>query len=866
MPTDMQEFSELMKSLRSMRAEFETFTQSIQKVNKTFDDVDAPVVPYRHHGGGFARFLQDISFNPNAANMFGSAMANLPLSPTMQGGLGLAGLTSYAYGVTTNAQLAMLTPQMQMQTQTLAQQMSGQIVPLGMQAGNAQAAAIAGGLQSLNTTMQPFTQIPFLGGGISAQMQMGWDNPGINPFKENFNPLAWVMGGGKFQGTMELERKMALAQATGVANTKLAQMKNFASKDDALELQTLFNPDAGHAETLSMIDSAGEVGAAYRGYGSQRYAQTIKNFGRVGASKVGANPYLTTSYATSGKMGANPEFYGIGEMISGDASDNDIANATIDAMAARGDAAGVASFDGRVTKQRLESAMATARANKSRMGQNLAAGFGLHSSSTRTQITAMTGGSEADVLAGFSEQRGLIGGNIDRTLAQLNTTSDPVQRERLLAQIKSGQLQGVELQRAAGGYSFGLASGRIGLAGEQAASGMTSAMLFGGAEDVYGAAQGQVGVARRQVGLLSQRGQGAFGPLSEQEQLGNAQALAAAMRGLIEATTSSERAFRAMQTAVSSTGQAISGVQASRAFQSGAGGIAGMSYTQNYLGKALKTSGGAKTEMDTIRQQILDSGGDPEANQAYQDSVLRYEGSLSDVESARIGVANTPMPLSMRRGQAHLRFQNELMQSLPGTYGSLRQNLGDQIRAYGAEVDEISGMRERMSASGQLDEAASARLDERSEDAQLRRAGAFRQLAEGANARFAGMMVGTPGSFNLSGTFASMKAAVGAMDVPSLPYMGFTKSGMKSWDGLTEGMSLAGSQGTMEGVAASALTGNSGGVQGQLQTQTDILREMLATMKSNGVMRGVTGTGRNFVDTSQAGIGEQSRMLLDRGQ
>jgi hypothetical protein len=478
---------------------------------------------------------------------------------------------------------------------------------------------------------------------------------------------------------------------------------------------------------------------------------------------------------------------------------------------------------------------------------------------------AMYGTSEGAVSAGYGGlQAGTLGmagiyGRMSR-----ESRFSPEERARYALQQQQSLFEGTfGIARQEGGFRYGMASGRLGVASSLVGMESSEASLFGGIGDIYSSRMAGAGITGQQAGLVRGQLAGDFGPITMQERLSLQERLNTLMRQEAEQREGAVRGLSQMQIALAQTAGGIAGSQQSRAFLFGAGGVEGFGY-------ASRTSGMAAAEGQAAQDRVrmLRARGVSDDNPEMQSAVLAAEMAQTRAAESEMGATQVPFSLGLRQSESRERFALSALSMFPGQYGSMRALLSNQMNTQEEKGREITSRRDAHAAQygGKLPDHLAFSYEQQLQQVALEQAGTFNQLSYGWESRLQSQMLGTPGGMSFITPSLSFRAAVG--NGVRNPHMGATGEDVPMF--LRQAMlasSIAGATGTPEGFAVTAMTGASGMGGGgahlghAVRSALEGVKIVLEIPIPGGGHQTVVGTTvrSNSQDTSPGAMVEQSR-------
>jgi hypothetical protein len=403
----------------------------------------------------------------------------------------------------------------------------------------------------------------------------------------------------------------------------------------------------------------------------------------------------------------------------------------------------------------------------------------------------------------------------------------------------------------------------------------TRASLYGTATDQWRAARMGVGSVQSEASRVGE----SLPYLNDNER---AVALAKLKQLGSEELAIRENANRnllSVNTGLAQVGSAIASTVQQRATMLGVGGVELFGHAQASYERQAGTTAEIKRNLDYLGQRIRanNPGADPMRNTEYANMYEAYERSQTATTAAGIARAELPLSIGLQRSLSQSGYQIGVMSSLPGTYGNIRGALQGQMGTLETASREITSRREAQRAAngGVLSEPEEFAYQRQLQDIGGQQASTYGQLAYGWESRLMSQAVNMPGSFSFASPFMTHRAAVGSGVLH--PSMGATGPNLPAFM-RQAGMlaSIAGSTGTPEGYAMTAMSGASarngfampsGGVlnaspAADMRAALDGVTINLRITMPNGAEMTVPGSvsTRGNVDTSPAALAEQDNI------
>ena len=445
--------------------------------------------------------------------------------------------------------------------------------------------------------------------------------------------------------------------------------------------------------------------------------------------------------------------------------------------------------------------------------------FSMGADTNMQRVMYSGGGADALDRAFGGQASGVLGNAaLLREKARRADLYDPQTRAMFTAQAEQQEFHArVTLPRQASQMRFGLDMGEIGVANAEAGAAGSQARLFGGPAAGSAAVQMQASAVAQEIRAvqdLLKRGnttreeqlkyQGELVRLGAQQKELQAEAVRGQARG--------EYNVAGGNLGVASTEQRT-------AFLKGVGGMEGQGLTFGLMDKAGVVTKKAQAYVDLLRRS-----GVSEDNAEMISARQSLASSQQQEMELSLSQAHTPLPVGMSRELSRARYEEQVLGSLPGSYGNIRGSLRKQAqtleRAGILKAGELQAARQKN--GGKLDEAVEAQFQEELQQIGLQQASVYQKLNHGGMERLVSQTLGTPGNFSFIARNFSYRDAIGA-GVHN-PYFGsnaqdlpFYRRDEALWGA---GASLAGSTGTAAGFNATALSGIApinkfGGVSGQ---------------------------------------------------
>ncbi len=382
---------------------------------------------------------------------------------------------------------------------------------------------------------------------------------------------------------------------------------------------------------------------------------------------------------------------------------------------------------------------------------------------------------------------------------------DPATREMYATQASEFEQQAsLLLPRQLSFEQYGIASGRAGLSGATASLGMTTALLFGGANDVRAAGGQQVGAIREQISSLVDLL--ARGNLSLREQLDYQRQIVDLRKQEVEAGTQSARTAAQMSMAVAGGTTDIAALGAQRGFLQGVGGVAGVGLAS---GVARGRAGEVRAAQDYVN--LLRQQGVADNSPQMVDARRAVEAARTGQTQAELGMSQTPFSLGLRSALSGQEYTAQVLSSVPGAYGNLRGALQGQLSTLNKMSQELQQQEAAalQNASPENRAALEFEFQQRRQQIGLQEAAVSQQLSYGWESRLISNVLGAPGNFSgQMNRFSYMRSVLNGARNPlfgsnSRDLPGYLQNAM--YPG-----SIAGATGTPEGFAITAMVGARG--------------------------------------------------------
>lgn len=725
--------------------------------------------PRPAQGPSWGNFVRNIAQNPTLGGIYGAMMNELPL-PAIAA-IGAAGYTSELYS---NYGYQQQLPGYQLQTQQTVARMQGQFTPISILSAQQEAAAAQGRLNAERGLRDSTVgMIPFLGGIVRNETEQ-------NVFQR-------------------LERRIAEMQAAGQEQFLRGQITGYSGRSAAMLGPGFLPISAPMAQMLAPF------GAAASG---QATAGRLLNPLFTQANQYGVDP-VVSALASITSIGQNPAMIDFRNRLAGGTPLPGMLDEAYRYFASRGqmaDVAGLLPID--TNRNRYEDYAAMARRIANLQGVGQIAGSQFQELGARSEFLIRRGAGVGAVTGAMGAERAPLETMLSALVSQRAVATDPQRLAELNQQIASLKAEIEAVKRRPGDYLYSLGGAYTGLYGAQAGAAETRARLFGGPAEMYMAGLGQVGVLGREIGRTQGRLAGQYGVLSEQERVETQRQLVDLQRQYAEALQSTIRGFYAMNTQLSQTTAGIAGAREQRGVMLGVGGLPALGLAQSSYETLAAVARNRRQEANAIAREIKKTGRDPMQNQGYLDALLGAEQAETQATGAYLDRSNVPFSVGTRARMSALTYQADILQTVPGAAGSLRGTqlqILQGLQGQYAEVQQREQEQRRLNG-GQLTAEEAYRFQEQRQALGRQAAGAYAQLSYGWESRLMSQVVNAPGSFSFVAPMASYRAAVGAGVVN--PLFGANKNQVPFWlreAGLWGG--LAGSTGTPEGAAITALTG-----------------------------------------------------------
>lgn len=367
---------------------------------------------------------------------------------------------------------------------------------------------------------------------------------------------------------------------------------------------------------------------------------------------------------------------------------------------------------------------------------------------------------------------------------------------------------------------------------------------YGSREDIsasvraeYRGAKNTVNMLEYQQNLMSQH-QAAFRP--EEREAIDAELLKAKQRMTIALEEGARQTYNYTQSAINLAQKAATATLAIAQLTDAGGSVA--------VRAATATGAIGADEARTARMEIERRLGNGETldamnrTQSGRELLNNYvHGSYDDIASQHTA-ASLPTSVALRSEGSALGFQAQVLQSVPGAYGSVRQAFYGIMQNTQAQIAEISARRDSQRAEhgGSLSPEVELNYQNQLQGLGAQHLAAYNQLSYGWENRLMSAAVNAPRSMSLAAPFLSYRAAVGAgVRHPAMGGAGHNEYDTPLIMAMAMGHSWAGATGTPQGMMTTALTGASpiaggsvGGVSSSQGSSDGLLAQILKVLSN----------------------------------
>lgn len=140
----------------------------------------------------------------------------------------------------------------------------------------------------------------------------------------------------------------------------------------------------------------------------------------------------------------------------------------------------------------------------------------------------------------------------------------------------------------------------------------------------------------------------------------------------------------------------------------------------------------------------------------------QYRERQARVDEMRAGLGAYQAPVDLRERGAQAGFMVDVMRSVPGAYGPMREAIRQQMGITQEQMQDQEEQLRRLESSGEGNSEAAHRLRNALRGSGMQIAGQMRELSFGWESRLISRMMGAPGSFNLEGRGFALRDAVEA--------------------------------------------------------------------------------------------------------